>query len=85
MGRENVLTYGKITLVSSGENVEKLMVYLDRIIQKHGYPDAPTEHEIEDDEEFEEVEAELAPDEGEDDSDEEEVESVPWRPNADEE
>lgn len=59
MGRENVLTFGKITLVSSGENVEQLMVHLDALIEKHGYPDQ-VEHGSHDDD-FDDMEEELKP------------------------
>jgi len=63
MGRENMLTFGKITLVSSGENVEQLMIHLDALIKKHGYPDQ-YDHGSgnDDDDDFNEVEEELKSD-----------------------
>lgn len=74
MGRENVLTYGKITLVSSGENVDKLMEHLDALLEKHGYPDAQHLPDDEDDE-FQEMEEDLKSD-AEREMDEEDAK--PW-------
>lgn len=79
MGRENVLTYGKITLVSSGENVEKLMDHLDELLQKHGYPD--TQHLTDDDDEFEKIEDELKT-EGEKEMEQENERHSDWSPDV---
>lgn len=38
MGRGNALVFGKISLTSETETMEKLITYLDKLIVKHGYP-----------------------------------------------
>ena len=60
MARENMVTFGKITLVSSTEDVQQLMTHLDEIIKTHGYPDQVDHSDLDD--EFEEVEEELKSD-----------------------
>ncbi len=40
MGRETLLTFGKITIVSNGSTLKELEDTLSRVLKKHGYPES---------------------------------------------
>lgn len=50
MPRGSAISYGKISLASEGESVEKLVEVLDGLMEKHGYPERKKEEEDDEDE-----------------------------------
>ena len=55
MGRGASLVFGKISLASDGESLEKLISYLGSIISKFGYPEKKVEENEETKEDIKEI------------------------------